>query len=79
MNNPLWHDAKIDKPTTYDPVLVLTSGGYIAIASWNDKKNEWYELASDETYTDVVWWSDFKLPKSWDMSDDYYNNDPYWE
>lgn len=79
MNKFLWHDATIEKPETYDPVLAVTDNGYIVVAQWNDIKREWYELAADDTYTNVVWWSDFSLPKSWEMSDDYYNNDPYWK
>lgn len=80
-NSFLWHDAKIEKPTTFDPVLGLTSNGYIVIVQYDSTKNigQWFELANSETYDDVVWWSDFKLPSTWEMSDTYYDNDPYWK
>ena len=69
-NKFLWHDAKIEKPDNNDVYIVLTSNGYVAIAQW--KGSYWYELASDETYNAVDWWSDFKLPHGWNISDDYY-------
>ena len=72
-NKFLWHDAKIDKPTTSDPVIGLTSNGYIVIVQYmpNNVHGKWYELAKDETYDNVVWWSDYSLPKTWNISDDY--------
>jgi len=81
MNNFMLHDAKIDKPKTFDPVLGFTSDGYIVVVQYDDTKTigQWYEHATGETYDNVVWWSDFKLPKSWEMSDSYYDNDPYWK
>ena len=74
-NSFLWHDANIDKPATSDPVLGLTSHGYIVIVQYfyNRGKNErWYEYATDEGFDDIVFWSDFKLPHGWNISDDYY-------
>lgn len=73
-NSFLWHDAKIEKPATSDPMLCLTSNGYITIAQYNYKKSigQWEELARGDSYDNVVWWSDFKLPRGWKMSDDYY-------
>lgn len=76
-NKFLWHDAKIDKPTTDDPVIGLTSNGYIVIVQYKPKNiiGKWYELAEDETYDNVVWWSDYSLPKTWKISDDYYEGE----
>lgn len=74
-NKFLWHDAEIDKPTTTDPVLCLTSKGLIVIAQYDYRRfdGKWYELQSDEHFDDVVWWSDFSLPRGhkWKMSDLY--------
>lgn len=77
MSKTLWHDSAIDKPTNPDPVLGLTSEGYIVIVQWKDEfgkfPKRWYELSRDEEFSDVVWWSsDFTLPHGWKISDDYY-------
>lgn len=74
MDKLMWHDAKIDKPTEGDPVLGLTSNGYIVIVQYDSSKSigKWYELSRDETYDNIVWWADFKLPHGWSISDDYY-------
>lgn len=79
MNKFLWMDAKVDKPKNYDPVIALTSDGQIVIAQWNYKTGHWYDRDSDETFDNAVWWSDFHLPATWNISDDYYEGDPYWE
>ena len=73
-----WHDAKIDKPKNDDPVIGLTSNGYIVVVQYKPKNiiGKWYERATDETYDNVVWWTDkFYLPRTWKMSDDYYEGD----
>ena len=73
-NKFLWHDAKVEKPTTSDPVIGLTSNGYIVIVQYDEKATfgKWFELSSSEDYDNIVWWSDYSLPKTWKISDDYY-------
>ena len=77
MNKLLWKDAKIDPPKTDDPVIGLTSDGYIVIVQYKYKKHfgKWYELRTDDSYDNVVWWSDYHLPKNWEISDDYYEGE----
>lgn len=74
MNKLLWRDAKIDPPKTDDPVIGLTSDGYIVIVQYKNEKHfgKWYELRVDDTYDNVVWWADYNLPHGWNISDDYY-------
>ena len=70
-----WYDAKIDKPRNEDPVIGLTSNGYVVVVQYQPKNihGKWYELAKDETYDNVEWWTDkFYLPRTWKISDDYY-------
>lgn len=76
MDRILWHDAKIEKPDSFDPVTVLTSDGLMLIAQWDYKKGYWYDRNTDETFGNVAWWGDYKLPATWNISDDYYENDP---
>lgn len=73
-NSFLWHDAKIDKPTTIDPVIGLTSDGRIVIVQYDERAiyGKWYEPSCDESYDNVVFWSDFGVPHGWKISDDYY-------
>lgn len=68
-NSFLWHDANIDKPTDEDVRLVLTEDGYVLIAQYD---GEWFCLDRDMALNNVVWWTDFKLPHGWNISDDYY-------
>lgn len=72
-NSFLWHDAKVEKPTHTDPVLCLTSLGFVVIAQYDSRQicGKWYELRTNETFDDVVWWSDFHLPHGWNISDLY--------
>lgn len=73
-----WYDTKVDKPKTEDPVIGLTSNGYIVIVQykWKNIIGKWYELATDETYDNVVWWTDkYNIPRTWKISDDYYEGD----
>lgn len=73
-----WYDAKVDTPKTDDPVIGLTDDGYIVTVQYNPKKHfgKWYELRADESYDNVVWWTDkYYLPRTWKISDDYYKGD----
>lgn len=71
----MWIDAKIEKPKTIDPVWGLTTNGYMVVVQWIPKKSMWYELSSDETYQNIQYWKDEKLPHGWNISDDYYEGD----
>ena len=71
----MWIDAKIEKPKTIDPVWGLTTNGYMVVVQWISKKSMWYELSSDETYQNIQYWKDEKLPHGWNISDDYYEGD----
>lgn len=73
MKSTLWNDAKVEKPKTIDPVIGLTSGGYVVVVQWNRKDGYWFELATGESYGDVIFWADFKLPHTFNISDDYYD------
>lgn len=73
-----WYDAKIDKPKNEDPVIGLTSCGHIVVVQYKPENiiGKWYELSTDETYDNVVWWTDkYFLPRGWEISDDYYKGD----
>lgn len=77
MNKLLWHDAKVDPPKTSDPVLGLTSDGYMVVVQYRWKKHfgKWYELSADDSYDTVVKWADVNLPHGWNISDDYYKGE----
>ena len=77
MKDLSWKDSKIEKPNDIDPVIGLTSKGYVVTVQWDWKRGLWYELATDEWYEDVVWWADYHLPKGWNISDDYYDIFPH--
>lgn len=73
-----WKDPKIETPENKDPVIGLTSQGYIAIVQYCPQNiiGKWYDLARDETYDDVIWWTDkYTLPRTWRINDIYYEGD----
>lgn len=73
-----WYDAKIDKPNNADPVIGLTSNGYIVIVQYEPKNSigKWFELRTGETFDNVIYWTDkYYLPRGWHISDDYYEGD----
>lgn len=71
MKNYSWHDAKVDKPKTTDPVLGHTTDGRLVVVQWG-VKSRWYELSSDEDYDNVDRWADIHLSHGMNISDDYY-------
>lgn len=78
MSKLLWHDAEVDPPKTSDPVLGLTSNGYMVVVQYKPKNHHfdrWYELSADDTYDNVVKWADVNLPHGWNISDDYYEGE----
>ncbi len=77
MSKLLWHDAKIEQPKTTDPVIGLTSNGYVVTVQYYPKRiiGKWYELATDEYFDAVDWWADYTLPHGWHISDDYYEGE----
>ena len=74
MKKTEWHDARVEKPKTYndglsDLVLCLTDDGLVIVAEWNG--TWWYDPERDETFGNVVWWFDFPVPSGFKFSDLY--------
>lgn len=76
MKKTEWHDARIEKPKTYEGVsdlmFVLTSNGLGTLAIWDACKGLWYDPETEETFGDVLWWFDFPLPERYRFADFYY-------
>lgn len=53
----MWKDAKIEKPTHFDPVVVLTNNGVICMAVFNPSDGWWYDEEGN-TFGNVKWWID---------------------
>ncbi|MBR1904873.1 MAG: hypothetical protein IJ819_00220 [Clostridiales bacterium] len=73
MNKLLWKDAKIDKPTKYDLVLVCTDNGCVVIAQWDG--STWWDSDTGDSFGGVQHFAEFTLPHGWKISDHYYEGD----
>ena len=73
MNKLLWKDAKIDKPTKYDLVLVCTTNGCVVIAQWDG--STWWDSDTGDSFGGVQYFAEFTLPHGWEISDHYYEGD----
>ena len=70
MNKLLYSDARIDKPKSEDPVIVLTSNGCIVVAQWDGSK--WWDADTGEDFGGAQYFAEFTLPHGWNISDHYY-------
>lgn len=70
MNKLLWKDAKIDKPTVEDIVIVCTSNGCVVLTQWDGSK--WWDIDTGEWFEGVQYFAEISLPHGWKISDHYY-------
>ena len=69
-----WQDARIDKPTCIDPVLVCTSDGFNYVAQYDGYK--WWDANTGDEVSGVEYFFDYHLPAGWKITDNYYEDKP---